>query len=83
MFKEQGAAKADVLCFGAADVGLQVNPVALVVQILETFQVHGEVAIDGSTGFALVWDGTDVNITLIPAKQVKMPMEIMVQAMHL
>ena len=55
------------------DVGLQVNPVALVVQILETFQVHGEVAVDGSTGFALVRDGTDADITLIPAYQVNLP----------
>ena len=37
-------------------------------------QVHGEVAVECSAGFALVRDGTDVNITLIPAKQVKMPM---------
>ena len=44
-----------------------------VVVSLEIFQVHGEVAVEGSAGFALVRDGTDVSITLIPAQQVAMP----------
>ena len=40
---------------------------------LEGFKVVGEVAVEGSAGFALVRDGTDVNITFIPAHQVHMP----------
>ena len=55
------------------DVGLEVNPIALTIEILSALKIKGEGAVDCPPASPLVGDAPDVGAGLIQTEQIQMP----------
>jgi hypothetical protein len=72
-FAEQSRAGRHVIGFRAAgDVDLDVDPVALTVEVLSAVEILGKDAVDRTSSSPLVRDKADVGAGLIKTKEVKM-----------